>query len=332
MSDKKEQQEEIDFISKSSLQTAVKKSKRKQLIKYIGISIITTFVMIYVLINGSQYLLNKKLEAQDGEFMYDSIHGANLSSGGGSYNYSLFSVTMYETIKKTVGDRSIVWDKTLTKIPIFGRKEVLERGSGFVEAYSTNTNNEYKRVVRYNDYNNERKLDFYYPKLSYDYLPHEIDIAASLDDNKLIEVGLSFTKPLSIKELQKILGHKNVNWLWVDTSYSAQMERMTKELPSDDLKTKGGGGAFGFDVYSETSYSQQQIDYFNQALKQLAEKKIHKNEVKEAIKGINENTHSNPANLKFNGAVVTGTAKELKRFQNMDIIRASVLGATIDKY
>ena len=328
MSDQKEQQEEIDFISNSSLQSTVKKSKRKQLVKYIFISVITTIVMIYVLINGSQYLLNKKLEKQD--YLFDNIHGANIRLDGSSYNYNLFSVREDSTYVKTMGDRTIVWDTTTKNIPIFGAEKLVDRGSGMSE--SNSFNKEAKRVVRYNNFNNERKLDFYYPKLSYDYLPHEIDIAADLDDNKLIEVGLSFTKPLSINELQKTLGDKNVNWLWVDTSYAAQMERMTKELPDDDLKTKGGGGAFGFDVYPETSYSQQQINYFNQTLQQLFEKKIHKNEVKEAIKGINENTNSNPSNLKFNGAVVTGTAKELKRFQNMDIVRASVLGATIDKY
>jgi len=35
--------------------------------------------------------------------------------------------------------------------------------------------------------------------------------------------------------------------------------------------------------------------------------------------------------IRFNGAVVTGTAEELRRFQKLDFIRASVIGATIDK-
>lgn len=328
MSDKKEQQEEIDFINHTSLQTAVKKSKRKQLVKYIFISIITTVVSLYVLINGSQYVLNKKIDNED--YLFEMIHGANINLEGSSYDYNLFSAREDSMYMKTIGNRTIVWDKTVKKIPIFGKSKLVERGSGMGETLSFNK--EAKRVIRYNYFNNQRKLDFYYPKLNYDYLPHEIDIAATLDDNKLIEVGLSFTKPLSIKELQKKIGYENVNWLWVDTSYSAQMERMTKELPSDDLKTKGGGGAFGFDVNPEVPYSQDQVQHFNETLKQLYNKKIHKNEVKEAIKGIKENTNSNPSNIKFNGAVVTGTAKELKKFQHMDIIRASVLGATIDKY
>ncbi|MED1470646.1 hypothetical protein [Bacillus salipaludis] len=51
-----------------------------------------------------------------------------------------------------------------------------------------------------------------------------------------------------------------------------------------------------------------------------------------ALKGINENTQSTNGNLRLNGAVVSGTPKELKRFEKLDFIRASVIGATIDKY
>jgi homoserine trans-succinylase len=54
--------------------------------------------------------------------------------------------------------------------------------------------------------------------------------------------------------------------------------------------------------------------------------------VQEALKGIKENTQATNGKVRLNGAVVTGTPVELKRFQELDFIRASVLGATIDKY
>jgi homoserine trans-succinylase len=67
-------------------------------------------------------------------------------------------------------------------------------------------------------------------------------------------------------------------------------------------------------------------------LEQLRDKGIHKNTIKEALKGIKENTQATNGKIRLNGAVVTGTPVELKRFQELDFIRASVLGATIDKY
>jgi Sigma factor regulator C-terminal/Sigma factor regulator N-terminal len=330
MSDKREPKdgEEIDFISSPSLQKAVKKSKRNQTIKYVTITVLTTTLLLTILFMGSQYILTKRIQNQD--MFYESVHGANISPGGTSYNYNLFSITAETTYRKNIGDRSILWDKKIEKIPLIGRIETLERGSGMTEVNSLNP--EAQRYVRYNDFNNERKIDFYYPGLEYDYLPHELDIAVGLDENTLIEVALSFKEPKTISEVANKLGKENVNWLWVDTTSASQMERMERELDSDSLKTKGGGGAFGFAVMPEYPYSEESGEGFVGMLEQLRDKGIHKGTIKEALKGIKENTQATNGKIRLNGAVVTGTPGELKRFQELDFIRASVLGATIDKY
>ncbi|WP_040209197.1 anti sigma factor C-terminal domain-containing protein [Neobacillus jeddahensis] len=321
-------EKEINFVSSPSLQKAVKKTKRKQTIKYVIITVVTTSLLLTILFMGSQYILTKRIENQD--IYYDSVHGANISPGGTSFNYNLFSITAETTYRKTMGDRSILWDKKTEKVPVFGRVEVLERGSGMMEVNTLNK--EAHRYVRYNDFNNERKIDFYYPGLSYDYLPHELDIATSLDENKLIEVALSFKEPMTIAEAAKQLGQENVNWLWVDTSTAAQMERMERTLDQDSVKTKGGGGAFGFDVVPGQSFSDNNGKWFVETLELLKKEGSHKSSVQEALKGIKENSKATNGNLRLNGAVVTGTPAELKRFQKLDFIRASVLGATIDKY
>lgn len=331
MSDNHEQKngEDIDFLSSPSFQMAIKKSKWKQTFKYVVITIITTAVLLTIVFIGSQYILNKRIADQDTS-LYNSIHGANISAVNTSYDQNLFSITAETTYRKSIGDRSIVWDKVTQKIPLFGRVETLDQWSGTVEINSLNK--EAKRYVRYNDFNNERKIDFYYPDLSYDYLPHELDIAVNLDKNKLIEVALSFKEPMTISEVARKLGQENVNWLWVDTTTAVQMKRMGRTLDGDDLKTKGGGGAFGFGVSSGISYSDDSGKGFIKTLEQLEIKGIHKSAVKEALKGIKENTKSTNGKLLLNGAVITGTPSELKRFQKLDFIRASVLGATIDKY
>ncbi|WP_026564662.1 anti sigma factor C-terminal domain-containing protein [Bacillus sp. UNC41MFS5] len=320
--------ENIDFLSSPSLQKAVKKSKMKQTIKYIIITVLTTTILLTIVFMGSQYILTNRIQDQD--YFYNSIHGANISVGGTSYNYNLFSITAETTYRKTIGDRSILWDKKTENIPLFGRIETIERGSGMMEVNTLNE--EAKRYVRYNDFNNERKIDFYYPGLSYDYLPHELDTAVKLDENMLIEVALSFKKPMTIIELAEKLGQENVNWLWVDTTSTAQMEYMETTLDQDSVKTKGGGGAFGFEVRSEIPYSEENGKGFITMLEQLRNKGIHKSAINEALKGIKENIQTTNGNIRLNGAVVTGTPAELKRFQNLDFIRASVLGATIDKY
>ncbi|TKC14949.1 anti sigma factor C-terminal domain-containing protein [Robertmurraya kyonggiensis] len=322
---KTKNENEIDFMSSLSLQRAVKKSKRIQTIKYMLIAILTTSVLLAILFIGSHYILTKRINNQD--HLYHSIHGANIMLSDTSYSYNLFSVEAETTYTKNVGDQSIVWDKQTEKIPLFGRSEILEKGSGMVEVNSID--DELKRYVRYNNFNNERKIDFYYPTLSYDYLPHELDIAVTLDENKLIEVALSFKEPMTLTEAAEKLGHDHVNWLWVDTTNVAQMEKMEQTLDSDSVKTKGGGGAFGFAVRPEVPYSEEFGPLFIQTLEQLKE---NRSTVKEALKGMKENTQATNGNIRLNGAVVSGTPAELEKFQNLDFIRASVLGATIDKY
>lgn len=331
MSDKHDSKnvDDIDFLSSPSMQKAIKKTKRKQTVKYVFITVLTMTILLTGLFSGSQYLINKRIEKEENT-MFDSIHGANIQASGGGYNYNLFSVTSEKRYRKTMGDRTILWDIKRERIPLFGRKETLESGNGMVEVNSLNKSAQ--RYVRYNDLNNERKIDFYYPGLSYDFLPNELEIAAGLDENVLIEVALSFNEPMTITELSKLLGHENVNWLWVDTTSSAQMERMEKELDSDSLRTKGGGGAFGFDVHAENPYSEKNGQYFMDTMEQLSQTDSHKRSIKEALKGIDENTQSTDGKIRINGAVVTGTSTELRRFENFNFIRASVLGATIDKY
>ncbi|MEX3621518.1 anti sigma factor C-terminal domain-containing protein [Viridibacillus arvi] len=326
--EKSKKEEEIDFISTPSVQKAFKKTKRNQTIKYVIIAVLTTTILLTILFTGSQYILNKRLEDQDN--IYDMVYGANISFGESRNNYNLFSVTKETTYRKRIGDRSIVWDKKIEKIPLFGRIDTIERGSGMVEVNVFNE--KAQRTVRYNDFNNERKIDFYYPGLSYDYLPNELDSAVGLDENTLIEVALSFKEPMTLAEMGEQLGYENVDWLWVDTTTINQMDRMTKELDSDSLKTKGGGGAFGFEVGQDTPYTEENGQGFIQTLEQLSKTDSHKSSIKEALKGIKENTQSSKGKIRLNGAVVTGTAEELKRFQKLDFIRASVIGATIDKY
>jgi hypothetical protein len=320
--DKKSQ--DIDFMSSPSVQRVLKKSRRKQTVKYTVIGFLTSAVLLAVVFLGSEYLLNKRLQESDDPFR-NMLQGANVTERGTYYIHNVFSVLSETTYYKTVGDRQIVWDKKTKKIPLFGRVKTISQGSGMIEV--NGMNEEAKRTIRYNDFNNERKIDFYYPSLSYEFLPKELDLAVDLDQDLLVEVALSFKEPMTLDQLSKTLGHENVNWLWVDTTTEAQRARMTDELDADSLKIKGGGNAFGFEVTEAYPYSAENGQGYIDALETVGQSS---SSVKKALKAIKANSKN--GELLISGAVVTGSPDELQRFKDLDFIRASVLGATVDKY
>ncbi|MED4096775.1 anti sigma factor C-terminal domain-containing protein [Peribacillus simplex] len=323
--------DEIDFTSKSSFQNVMKKAKRKQTVKYFIITTITTIFLLAVIYIGSQQIIEKR-RANDDSLNYSLIHGANTyQSGspiGSSDDSNLFSYTEEIAYWKEIGDRSILWDTKSVTTPLFGKRKINESGTE-----TSQFSDREKRYVNFNQLNGEREIEFYFPQLTYTYLPNELSAATELDNNKIVEVALSFKKPLSLHEASKILGTDNVNWLWVDTSTKAQVNNYKKEAlkigNERHVITKSGASAYGFDVLDSDFEIGGQ--YFLNIIKTIKDGNYHNN-VKKLANSINEESSPKVSDISISGAVVTGTPKELERFKNIDIIRASLIGATVDIY
>lgn len=322
--------DEIDFTSKSSFQNVMNKAKRKQTVKYFIITTITTIFLLAVIYIGSQQILEKR-RADDKSGNYSLIHGANTHQGSASPSDSnLFSYTQEITYVKQIGDRVILWDTDSVTTPLFGKRRINENGSE-TKIFSERE----KRYVNFNQLNGEREIEFYFPQLTYTYLPNEITAATELGNNKIVEVALSFKKPLTLHEASKILGTDNVNWLWVDTSTDAQVKEYKKEALMKENErhaiTQGGGWAYGFEVMDSDFEIGGQ--FFLNIIKTLSlEDGNYQSKVKKLANSINEKSSPKVSDIRISGAVVTGTPKELERFNNIDIIRASLIGATVDIY
>ncbi|EFV75058.1 MULTISPECIES: anti sigma factor C-terminal domain-containing protein [Cytobacillus] len=325
-SDQNESFEEIDFTSSPSVQKVFTKTRRKQTFKYVFIAFLTTAIVITAIIFGSQAILNNKIEKHQQNLLKETVYGANVHSSESYYIHGMFSVTEETKYRKQLGDRYIIWNKKLQRIPLFGSIKTVSQGSGMTGI--NRMDKEAKRTVRYNDFNNEREIEFYYPDVSYSPIPKELDIALGLDNDKLIEVAVSFKHPMTLDQLSKQLGYKNVNWLWVDTTSQSKKEEINK-IEVASAKTKWGEDAFGFDVSGDLPYTTETGQVFISNMKELSNSN---STIKKALKTIRENTKNSNGELLISGAVVTGTPEELERFKELKFIRATVLGATIDRY
>ncbi|CAM3313949.1 anti sigma factor C-terminal domain-containing protein [Filibacter tadaridae] len=316
---------ELDFVTGPSFQKVIKKAKWKQTIKYLVISVLSTIIVLYALFCGGQYLLQKRL-VNDDKFLFSQVNGANVYMDGGMNVYGFLNLSVVEhiTVKKTIGDREIVWNKKEVEIPFIGRKNVIDN-ERFTE--KTGFSERFNRQVHYNNYTGEREVDFYYPQLEYEYLPNELEIATKLDDNTLAEVALSFDKPYTLKEVQNLMGSENIDWVWVKT---ATKDRLNDIKSDSFLRIMDGPSADGFQVWGNDL--SQAAEMFLRNIKQLSEEGKYKSTAQEMVNVINPKALPKIDDLRISGVVVSGTPKELERFQGLKIIRASIIGATINLY
>ncbi|MEK4920546.1 anti sigma factor C-terminal domain-containing protein [Cytobacillus sp. FSL R5-0569] len=281
--------DEMDFISDSLFRRSVRKARWKQFGLYFLISTISVLILIFLVFSGVQYLINKKIESGMDEDLNSWSKGAGIISHNTTFHYNLFSAIGETVYFKEIGGRQFVWNKETNEYPAIGRIKLVSRASGLTEG--NKVDEETKRVVRYNQMNNERIVDFYYPRINYSYLPQEIDIAVGLDKNTLVEVAISFDEPMTPKELGNIMGVENIDWLWVNE----HTPKPTEGNP-DLHHVLNGDNSYGYGVSEDDPY------------------------------------YNDESETLISGAMISGTPEELERFRDISIIRASVLGVTIDKY
>jgi Sigma factor regulator C-terminal len=322
---KNKDDEKLDFVTDSSFSQTVRKAKRKQLGIQLALGLIAAVIILVTFYFVASYNLNKKIEENTDQILFSKIKGANMSYTSMVNVYSFLNATTVITTEKTIGDRSIIWEKTHEEVPALGKKTVIN--SGKEKSFSDLL----KRNVTYNNFNGEKEVVFYYPNTDYEMLPNEVELIKGLNENSLVEVGLSFDKAYSLEDLEEMIGSENVEWLWVYTNEPKvpnATQGSKRILPIDN--TLGAASANGFRI-SEQNFNAQ-AESFLRNLEELSQTKNYKSEAKKMINGINNSNKPKPRDIKISGAVVTGTPKELIKFQQMNFIRASTIGATIDLY
>lgn len=301
------------FPKDADFSKLVKKARRKSLVRNILVSIVVSSLLFTALFWLGTFLMYKKI---DKEISYDYatqvIQGANVEVGGSLFNNTPFSVSVITDANKFVAGVPIPWENQEKVFSIFGSTETIQSTS--VSGIRTIDD---ERTPLY--FQGERIVEFYSPNVNYDFVPDDRPLLGEIDDSQVVEMAFSFDAPYSIEEVQDTFWDQ-VNWYWVDTHESGDQEPIF------------GNNAYGFQLYQD---SLESATGFIEQIKWLQEEKgDFQQEATRIYDVITENGEMKvePKNIKITGVVVTGTAEELKQFNDVPMIRAAVLGATADKY
>lgn len=160
-----------------------------------------------------------------------------------------------------------------------------------------------------------------------------MNLLDEIGSNKYVEYALSFDRPYSISEVQKLVDKQNTEWLWIDTeSHEEIHSRNEQERKGESGKYFYFGNIYGYPYHSQNNW-QSPLLFIDTLKSPELSGGNYANKTKEVLTRLKkDNPKLNPEKVRIVGAVVTGTPDELKKYQNKEFIRASSLGATIDKY
>jgi hypothetical protein len=190
---------------------------------------------------------------------------------------------------------------------------------------------------RYSNVYGLRKLHFLYPYVQYGKEIYEFEAEDNktlekgdeekindfhylneMDDNKIVEMALSFDKDYIYEDVNKEIDEKLITFYWVDNN-SAEEKQKAIETKVPDFNAVGIKANDGSGELEEGPNNLR--EHFKEAVRKLKEIGDTK-----YVENIDEN------NFRISGVVVVGTPKELMSIQKNPMIKHAILGTVVDKY
>ncbi|HDX9577179.1 TPA: sigma factor regulator N-terminal domain-containing protein [Bacillus pseudomycoides] len=286
----------------TSLKDALKKAKRKQLLKIVITSIITVPILLLVFYKvGNYFAAKSSTKLHEQLFLHNEIAEPNIQSNSQvTSNSSMFGGNIVTNRSKNINGYLVQWS-TLTSSYDWLRVNIdhneLIPGSNWSYEYDKQTK---KKVAT-----------FYHPSIKkyYDGVQNELGEISQMD-NHVAEVAISFDQPYTLQEIQaKIPDNLNIVWLY-----------MTSKI-ADESKGPMGMPIYGFDP---SDSPKRAYDSFIDGLK-----KYDTDGSDETIQKFLKSTKNKQFDeVKILGVMLTGQTKNFKALENQNFIRGASVGAT----
>ncbi|MEH7463981.1 sigma factor regulator N-terminal domain-containing protein [Bacillus thuringiensis] len=290
----------------TSLKDALKKAKRKQLLKIVITSIIVVPILFLIFYKAGNYFAAKSsTRLHEQLFLHNEIAEPNIRINSQvTSNSSMFGGNIVTNRSKNINGYLVQWS-TLTSSYDWLRVNIdhNELIPGF---YWSDT-----EFYEYDKQTKKKVATFYHPSIKkyYDGVQNELGGISQMD-NHVAEVAISFDRPYTLQEIQtKIPDNLNIVWLY-----------MTSKIV-DESKGPMGMPVYGFDP---SDSPKKAYNNFIDALK-----KYDTDGSDETIqKFLKSNKNKQLDEVKILGVMLTGQTKNFKVLENQGFIRGASVGAT----
>lgn len=177
-----------------------------------------------------------------------------------------------------------------------------------------------------------KKMRFFHPELKYKEYQNDLKNIDSIPDGKIIEMGISFDKPYSIREMD-IIQHQfntvNVTWAWLDEFEKSKIDELKDRVNDYDAKANG---IYESDIVGISINDKYTIGYdsgYDELLNNL--NRSHMTDHKKLYNEIMKRGKTSADDAKVLGIVIQGAKEDLIKLKDNPKIKASSIGIVTDK-
>lgn len=324
----------FEEVKNKKFKKAIRRAKRFSTMKivFICVSIIIVLGIGTRLIG--EYMAEKNLSMYMRKMdNYSILGGPNEFAGMNNTYKTWFSgKSEYKTFKH-INEKRVYTGSHGIEYNLFGIKH--NSGNGALISETKMTEEEVHYLPRYNDMG-QKLMEFYYPYVNYgDKYKNDLRVLDDIDDNKYMEMAISFDKAYSIDEVNKMIPDSiKLTWYWIDIYDDLMKENQKYHInkQEDGLRVE----QYPDICYENSAFGFKTINEYGEKIDKPEERFINFLKDSEMIriydKIAGEDKKLTEDDIKVQGIVVIGDAENLRELRNMPFIKASSIGIITDKY
>jgi hypothetical protein len=297
------------IFDEKSLNKTLKKAKRVTYFRTLLISTIVCILIVFGVFKANTWWISKKGNEVTSELtIQDAVMKApNTIINMETLEIGLFKGTIKRKVYKVIEDKVIPWDTQKVSYGLRGFS------STSFSSYSTNIDDN----TKINFPSGQREMLFYVPQFNYKSYAEDLLKLKDYPNDKYIEMAISLDKSYSLNDVKKMLPNPiNQTWYWVNYYSNKPDERDGPEF---------GQWLFGI---SEPSSQLGQV---------LSAPKINsESDFLNRLKKFNTKDYQLLKKRQTDGliigVVVTGTKDSLLLLKEQPYVKASSIGAVVEKY